>query len=175
MEVKPRFRSFVMYAALLIALLGLISMVFELKRSAFVLEFLILLGLLLMALVSFVGLNSNVSWVWKLLAVFFAFVFIDMAFIYVVLNVRQETFFYNVFAVIAGFFISFFSIEKQSSAENEVKKTFKPGKFIASRAGTKFHAPKCDWAKKIKKENAVWFNNKEDARKAGYKTDDCVN
>ena len=45
---------------------------------------------------------------------------------------------------------------------------------MASKSGTKYHAPKCDWAKKIKKSNAVWFISKEEAKKAGYKKDDCV-
>ena len=78
---------------------------------------------------------------------------------------------------IAGFFISLFSIEKEkveAAKEEAVTKTFTPGKYIASKTGTKFHSPKCDWAKKVKKSNAVWFDNKEDAIKAGYKKDDCI-
>jgi len=62
----------------------------------------------------------------------------------------------------------------KSSKTTSTKKTFKPGKYIASKTGVKYHAPKCDWAKKIKKSNAVWFDSKEAAKKAGYKKDDCV-
>ena len=175
MESRPRFRSFIMYIALLIAFLGLIGMIFQLHGSFFIFEFLILMVLLLAALISFIGLNSNMNWVWKLLAAFFAFVFIDMAFMYLALNIQPDYFFEHLFAVIAGFFISLFSIQKRSITEGQsVETTFKPGKYIASRTGTKFHAPKCDWAKKIKKENTVWFNDKEDARKSGYKADDYV-
>ena len=90
-------------------------------------------------------------------------------------------FLYLLVVAIAGFFISLFSIEtkRKEIAEGKkeaksVEKSFKPGKYIASRTGAKFHAPKCDWAKKVKKENAVWFDSKEDAMNAGYKADDCV-
>ena len=175
MEGKPRFRIFVVYIAILMAFLGLIGMVFQLHSSFFVFEFLILMVLLLVALISFMGLNNNMNWVWKLLATFFGFVFINMAFLYLVLNIRPDYFFEHLFAVIAGFFISLFSIKKPRAVEGkDVETSFSPGKYIASRTGAKFHAPKCDWAKKIKKENAVWFNNSEDARKSGYKADDCV-
>ena len=175
MEGKPRLRSFVAYIVILIAFLGLIGMIFQLHGLFFVFEFLILMALLLVALISFMGLNNNMNWVWKLLAAFFGFVFIDMAFMHLVLNIKQDYFFEHLFAVIAGFFISLFSIKKRAAEGKGIETSFSPGKYIASRTGTKFHAPKCDWAKKIKKENTVWFDNKEDARKAGYKADDCVN
>ena len=56
----------------------------------------------------------------------------------------------------------------------QVKKTSKPGKYIASKTGTKFHAPKSEWGKKIKKRNAVWFDSKEEAMKSGYNPGDGV-
>jgi hypothetical protein len=55
-----------------------------------------------------------------------------------------------------------------------VKKEFKPGKFIASKSGSVYHAPKCDWAKKIAKKNQVWFNTKDQANKKGYKQHSCL-
>ena len=174
MEVKSRLRSFVVYIAILMAFLGLIGMIFQLHKSFFIFEFLILMVLLIVALVSFMGLNNNMNWVWKLLAVFFGFILINMVFLYLVLNIQPNYFFEHLFAVIAGFFISLFSIKKRTVEGKDIETSFTPGKYIASRTGTKFHAPKCDWAKKIKKENTVWFNNKEDARKSGYKADDCV-
>ena len=58
--------------------------------------------------------------------------------------------------------------------EVKVKKTFKPGKFIASNNSTFYHTVKCDWAKKISKSNRVWFKSKEEARKKGYKQHSCL-
>ena len=55
-----------------------------------------------------------------------------------------------------------------------VKTELKPGKFIASKSGSVYHAPKCDWAKKIAKKNQVWFNTKDQANKKGYKQHSCL-
>jgi phage FluMu protein Com len=41
--------------------------------------------------------------------------------------------------------------------------------FIAYYASDKFHFPDCRWAWKIKKENRINFENREQALKAGYK------
>jgi hypothetical protein len=55
-----------------------------------------------------------------------------------------------------------------------VKKTYNPGKFVASKEGKVYHALKCDWAKKIKKKNQVWFKNKKQASNKGYKQHSCL-
>ena len=176
-----KFRAFVAYIALLITFLGLIGMIFNLHGIAFILEFLILLALVLAAIIAAVGISTSQRWAWILLTSFFAFVFLDMIFIKLISTQKPEMFLYLLVVAIAGFFISLFSIEtkRKEIAEGKkeaksVEKSFKPGKYIASRTGKKFHAPKCDWAKKVKKENAVWFDSKEDAMNAGYKADDCV-
>ncbi len=56
----------------------------------------------------------------------------------------------------------------------EKKATFEPGKYVASKTGSVYHSPKCDWAKKIQKKNQVWFETDAQARKAGLKKHDCV-
>ncbi|MCK4387048.1 MAG: hypothetical protein KAV41_03140 [Candidatus Pacebacteria bacterium] len=43
------------------------------------------------------------------------------------------------------------------------------GKYVASKNSDKYHAPWCSGAKRIKEENKIWFNSKEEAEKAGYK------
>ena len=179
---SSKFTNFVMYIILLITFLGLINMIFDLHRFAFIGEFLILLGLFLAAIISAAGINNNSRWAWILLKIVFIFVFIDMIFINAI-SAAKPPYFLHLLAVAAvGFFISFFSIvrpragkaEAEAVEKKAVEKSFTPGKYIASRAGAKFHAPKCDWAKKVKKENAVWFNTKEEAIKAGYKADYCI-
>lgn len=42
------------------------------------------------------------------------------------------------------------------------------GKYVASKSGTKYHLPTCSGAKRIKEENKVWFQTKEEAQAAGY-------
>ena len=49
-----------------------------------------------------------------------------------------------------------------------------PGKYVASKQSNVYHEPKCDWAKKIKKNRQVWFESKEDAWEKGYKSHSCV-
>ena len=110
---------------------------------------------------------------------FFAFVFVDMLFIYSISTVKWKLFSPAVIVTITGFFISLFSIEGKKieeaiEEEKTIEKSFTPGKYIASKTGVKFHAPKSEWGKKIKKKNAVWFDSKEEAKKAGYKPGDGV-
>ncbi len=170
-----KFIAFVMYLALLVTFLGLISMIFDLHRFAFYLEFLILLGLLLAGVISAIGISNNMRWAWILLTLLFGFVFLDMLFIKAITTASIAYFMHLIVVAVAGFFISLFSIEKEKiEPEKEITKTFTPGKYIASKSGTKFHIPRCDWAKKVKKSNAVWFDTKEEAKKAGYKADDCI-
>lgn len=42
------------------------------------------------------------------------------------------------------------------------------GAYVASKSGTKYHLPWCSGAQRIKEENKVWFETKEEAEKAGY-------
>ena len=57
-----------------------------------------------------------------------------------------------------------------SSASGLVKGlTVQQGKYVASKSGTAYHYPWCPSALKIKEENKIWFNTKEEAQKAGYK------
>lgn len=42
------------------------------------------------------------------------------------------------------------------------------GKYVASKSGSAYHLPWCSGAQRIKEENKIYFNSKEDAEKAGY-------
>ena len=42
------------------------------------------------------------------------------------------------------------------------------GKYVASKNSNKYHAPWCSGAQRIKEENKIWFNNKEEAEAFGY-------
>ena len=172
---NSKFIAFVMYITLLIVFLGLIDMIFDLHRFTFIGEFLILLVLFIIAIIAVLGMHNNFSWAWKLLMLFFVVAFLNMFLINLLLPSKPDLFFPYIVTTIVGFLIAFFSVTKiADKEEEEVTKTFKPGKYIASKSGSKYHAPKCDWAKRIKKSNAVWFDNKKEAKKAGYKADACV-
>ncbi len=43
------------------------------------------------------------------------------------------------------------------------------GQYVASKNGTIYHLPWCSGAKRIKEENKVWFTEKSEAEKAGYR------
>tara|TARA_Y100000034_G_scaffold111449_1_gene144543 strand:- start:512 stop:1033 length:522 start_codon:yes stop_codon:yes gene_type:complete len=54
------------------------------------------------------------------------------------------------------------------------KATHDPGKFVASSNSNRYHAPKCEWAKKIKEERRTWFTSKQHAWEKGYRAHGCV-
>lgn len=160
------------YIVLVISLFGIIGMVFDLSGFAFLAQFFILLIMLFLGVAAMMGLANGFSWAWKLLLVFFAIALADMMLMYVMLPEKPAMFSTYSFAVITGFFIALFSIRGKKPAK--VEKTFKPGKFVSSKFGGTYHIPRCDWAKKIRKSNLVWFNSKEDAKMAGHKPHSCV-
>ncbi len=43
------------------------------------------------------------------------------------------------------------------------------GKFVASKNGTAYHFPWCPGALRIKEENKIWFDTKEEAESRGYR------
>jgi hypothetical protein len=65
-------------------------------------------------------------------------------------------------------------IKKMQENIENVKTEFYPGRFIASKTGSVYHSSKCDWAKKISNKNQIWFQDKEEAKKAGYKEHNCL-
>jgi len=174
---RPNFSAFVMYLILLVVLLGLINMVFSLSGFVFFVEFLLYLGLLLIVMLSVFGINNNFSWAWKLLKMFFLVTFVNMIFIFWISSSTPPLFTHYILVTVVGYLISYFNKggdEIEEFEDEKVETSFDPGKYIASKSGTKYHAPKCDWAKKIKKANAVWYDSKQEAKKAGYKADACV-
>lgn len=54
-------------------------------------------------------------------------------------------------------------MEESISGENISTK-----KYVASKNGKMYYSIGCSGAKRIKKENEVWFGSKEDAEKSGY-------
>lgn len=47
--------------------------------------------------------------------------------------------------------------------------SFPSGQYVASKNGSSYHFPWCSGAKRIKEENKIWFQTKEEAEAGGYK------
>jgi len=45
--------------------------------------------------------------------------------------------------------------------------------FIGSKNSDKYHTPDCHWAERIKEENRVCFESKEEAQEKGYQPGSC--
>ncbi|MFH1392323.1 MAG: Ada metal-binding domain-containing protein [bacterium] len=50
----------------------------------------------------------------------------------------------------------------------------KEGIFVGSKNSNKYHLPDCTWAKKIKKENEIWFKSEKEAQEKGYQPCSCI-
>ena len=182
-EYKVSF--FVMDIILLVVFLGLINMIFNLHRIFFGLELIFLLIIGFFTFISMIAIYNGARWGWTFLSWIFGLILIDILFIYYIKG-RPEFFFITTIIAVICFIISLVNAvrhkEKVEEIEEvpekveskEVSKEFKPGKYVASKTGSKYHAPKCDWAKRIKKSNQVWFNTEEEAKKKGYKADSCI-
>ena len=182
---KSKFSFFLMNIILLVVSLGMINMVFNLHKRFLILEVLFLLVAGFFALVSMVAVYSNTRWGWVFLSYIFGLVLVDILFIYYIAG-KPEYFFLVTLIAMLGFIVSLLKIGKDGKDEDadfeeiseeeteEVTKEFNPGKYVASKTGKKYHTPKCDWAKRIKKSNQVWFDDQEEAKQEGYKSDSCV-
>ncbi|HIH12013.1 TPA: hypothetical protein HA241_07530 [Candidatus Woesearchaeota archaeon] len=177
-------------AVALLGLLGLVRLTVELGRVLFVAEVVVLTLLLIIGVV---GLSSYTARSGRLLLIlFFGLFTLNVVGLWVI---TQDIYVVLLAAGLAGLLLVVVPIKKNvpqmASKEQEmhsqildekkddarietVKKTFVPGKYIASMTGSKFHAPNSYWAKKINRRNAIWFQSKEEALKAGFEPGDGV-
>ncbi|MFC1800991.1 hypothetical protein ACFLZB_00815 [Nanoarchaeota archaeon] len=169
---------------LFVLFLSLIYTVFDFGGKMFIGELIIVLFFLLLALVSLgikaaSGKNSGLFLLYGLNLINFVFIW----------GMTKEIVWLGLLVAILGFLIGMathgkksddfddsfddFNVEEVEPVKS-VKTEFEPGKYVASKTGKKFHAPKCDWAKRIKKKSQVWFDDKDEAKKGKYKACDCV-
>ena len=174
---------------LLITLLGSILLIFEFHRFMFIGHFILFLVLFGIAAISLIGVYNDANWGFTGLGIFFGILLFDLLVIYYFRRVVDTVFFTTTLVSALGFISSLVSIkdneliamppppeppEKERKKEAKVFTNFSPGKFVASQTGTSYHAPTCDWAKKIKANKRVWLKNKEEAKKKGYKMHSCL-
>lgn len=60
------------------------------------------------------------------------------------------------------------SVEQKISSNDLNQSEKREGNFVGNKKSKKFHYPDCKYAKKMKKENQIWFSSIEEAEKAGY-------
>ncbi|MBD3355393.1 hypothetical protein GF361_05415 [Candidatus Woesearchaeota archaeon] len=168
--------------------LSLISIVFDITRELFFKIELVLLGLFLLAGISLTYNILKGENKWGGLIKFYSINWINLLVIYF-LRFGIKEIILPILVTGLGFLVALIKKEDNENFEEAeddeldlegrpaskvLKKNFSPGKYIASKSGTKYHAPKCDWAKKIKKKNQVWYESKEDAAKDGKKACNCI-
>ncbi|MBI1888440.1 MAG: hypothetical protein HYS15_00680 [Candidatus Spechtbacteria bacterium] len=66
----------------------------------------------------------------------------------------------------ASSFENIISSQGLQASSTQKKKT--QGLFVASKNSTKYYLPTCAGVKRIKEENKIWFNSKEEAEGLGY-------
>lgn len=168
---------------LLISFIGLIILAFNFTRLLLVGELALIFLLLFLSFIAVIAVYAGAKWSHGLLFFVFAVILIDLLFMYFKFKAISAIYFVTLLVSVIGFIMSIASIRKEEEFEEfeptpveaeEPVVTHTPGKFIASKTASNYHAPKCDWAKRIKKQNQVWFNTEKEAKKEGYKPHSCL-
>jgi len=181
------------YITLLVILflntLAMILLVFKLKES-FLIEFVLMIVFLIIAVIILTGVYHDKNWGWKLATIYFIVYLINAFYLYMFALRISSRFSLTTLLSAIGFLMATISIkrepvEKEIEIEppkevkvrpyGEKKKTeFKPGKYVASKTGSVYHIPKCDWAKRINRKNRVWLKSKAEAKSKKLKAHSCV-
>ncbi len=168
----------------LVVFVGLVLLVFDLTKISFILEVVLILALLLIVIVALVGVYNNLRWGYVLSSLLFAVILVDLLLVHFRNPAIGLAFFITTVMSAVGFIISIVGIKEdeiepeepepaKGKGEIEPKTKFTPGKYIASKTASYYHAPKCDWAKKIKKNNQLWLSE-EQVKEKGLKKHDCL-
>ena len=62
-----------------------------------------------------------------------------------------------------------FPISVESASHIQTDTQVPRGELVGSKNGTVYHYTSCPGAKRIKEENKIFFNSREEAEKAGYR------
>ena len=189
---ESKLSFFLMDIVLLIVFLGSTLTIFKLSGVGFLLEALLLIGLLIIGFIALIPAYNNKNAGWGFLSAVCFIALLNLLIIYQRTNLVNKTTLLTAAFAALGFFIGMVKLKSsepeeaqetaskketaQASNKKEaakVKTTFTPGKFVASTSGTTYHKPTCGWAKKIKKTRQVWFDSEKDAKKK-YKPHSCL-
>ncbi len=178
---------------LLIVFLGLISIIFRFDGLPFLLELIFGIILLFAAFIALIPAYSGSRFSWAVLAGVFSLVLLDLLSIHLKTALISTVFLLTLLFAAIGFIVSVWCIldikekekikkplkepikkEEVKQEKKEVHIHFDPGKYVASKKRTVYHLPKCDWVRRIKRENRVWFQSTQEAKRKGYQPhEDC--
>ena len=198
MGEKNAFKFIILGGITIVLLLALVKIIFTFSAKTFLFEF---MGFLLLLIMATVGIFSYPKGE-KILFLVFVFYLVNIVLVWYFVGLFYLTLvLLSVLGMLLSFPMlpekkdaketEFDSLEtikqEQDTPYSEVfaptqpeeksaktKSTFTPGKLVASKSSTLYHLPKCEWAKKIKKERRVWFTSKEDAWEKGYRAHSCM-
>ena len=177
---ESKAKYFILNILLLFVLVGMITLVFNLRRFSFAGELFILIIIILFSFISLIGVYGNKNWGFVLLMLVFTGILIDLGLIYFLKGVLTRGILWLVILSAIGFIISVAGIKRKETVysddydDDNVYTNFEPGKYVASNRGTVYHSPKCDWAQKIGSTNRVWFDSEQEAKKKGLKKHSCL-
>jgi hypothetical protein len=178
--MKGKLNFFVMILLMFIVFYGLIKYIFDVSGWKFVVEFLILLGLLVFGALSLLLIYNDVNFGYTLSALVGAVALLNLVVLYFSKSM-STVLFASIISSMTAFVISVVNIGQkeveiveEKPVEKKILKTYTPGKVVSSKTSNVYHVPKCDWAKKIKKSNQVWYASDEEAKKEGLKAHSCA-
>jgi hypothetical protein len=163
---------------LLLLLLGL-SRVAVGGQLTFVLQ---IIGLCLLAVLTFIGLVTYVNGGERVLFFVYVLAVLDLLAIWYIWDSAYVVLF---LISLVGFGLTLTGFKEETLAANPTEAdtephsqvfepVHSPGKYVASKSSTNYHAPKCDWAKRIKQERRTWFTSQEEALEQGFKAHSCL-
>lgn len=176
-----KFSFFITDIILLIVFLGFTRIIFRFTRTRFLLELLVTVILLFIAFIALIPAYSGSRGGWGFLSGVFLLILLNLLVIYIRTSMGGKVFLGTSLFAALGFVISVANIKKEEEYEEPIEEekeekvytNFEPGKYVASNRGATYHIPKCDWAKKIKEKNRVWFDDEKEAKKK-FKAHSCV-
>ncbi len=196
---KPSMSFFAMDFVLLFAVISFIITIFDLSGFMFVTQIFLLLAFIFLLVFGMYMVYNNKRSGWALLSLTLLFLLLDASFILLMAGKSGAALLSAILFSTAGFVMALLNMvmgaqpyegkteehengkeyypsadETKPEEEPKIEKTFTPGKYIASSKSNKFHVAKCDWAKRVSKENQLWFDSREDAESKGFQADRCV-
>jgi len=155
----------------------IIEIFFTFNSHIFIREFILFWIFFIASVVLLFGIGANAKWSAPWFAVFFSLQLLNFIYLYNnLVNMHNIIFIAALFFSALGLLIAAAFIKRKIKKvpKTEIVESFEPGKYLASKTGSVYHAPKCDWAKKIKKQGQVWFNSESEAEEKGYKKHSCL-
>lgn len=200
MGERPNLSFLVMGFILLFSIIAFILVVFDLHRFMFVFELMLLLAFTFIITFGMFAVYHRRKWGWTILVAALILLLVNLFFIFLLTGIFETAHLTILFFSVIGIIVALLNLgparnyriseeehektkdyypyidkmEPVQKAEEPISKTFTPGKYIASKKAGKYHVAKCDWARKISKENQLWFNSEEEAKSKGFVADVCI-